>query len=64
MPRTRELEAVPASQELSVGIENVAYRLLVQAGLCRQEDVVVVEGFLLYVLMQSQRHAKAVHHCR
>ena len=58
------LEAVPAPQELGAGVEDVAYRLLVQAGLCHHEGVGVAEGFLLHVLMQPQRHAEAVRHLR
>ena len=58
------LEAVPAPKELGTGVEDVAYRLLVQAGLCRHEGVGGLEGFLLRVFMQPQRHAEAVHHLR
>ncbi len=58
------LEAVPAPQKLGAGVEDVTYRLLVQAGLCRHKGVGVVEGFLLHVFMQPQRHAEAVHHLR
>jgi len=58
------LEAVPAPQELGAGVEDVAYRLLVQPALGRHEGVGVVEVLLLHVLMQPQRHAGAVHHLR
>ncbi len=58
------LEAVAAPQELGAGVEVVAHRLLVQAGLGRHEGVGLVEGFLLHVFMQPQRHTEAVHHFR
>jgi hypothetical protein len=61
---TGRLEAVPAPQELGTGVEDVAYRLLVQAGLGRHEGIGMVEGFLLHVLMQPQGHAEAIHHHR
>ena len=56
------LEAVPTPQERGAGAEDVAYRLLVQASLSRHECVGEIEGLLLHVLMQPQRHTEAVHH--